>query len=284
MTCPGLTWNTSNSSIATVNSSGLVTGIAIGMANITAIAGSVTSNSSTVTVSTAPSAIVVTNPTLGIVYLVGESRVVRWTHTSSTGPNVKIELLKAGVLANTISPNTPNDNAFAYTVPNVATGNDYQVRVTDLSNASNAGISPTFTIQGSTPPPVLASITVTPGTVSVNVGASAQLTAACKDSTNATMTCPALTWISSDTSKVAVDSTGKVTGIASGTANVIAKSGTIISNTSVVTVIQPNKFTVLDVTPGTVTNNVGVLAILDPAGTLTKDQACVEVCNRLGLI
>ena len=284
MTCPGLTWNTSSSSIATVNSSGLVTGIATGMANITAIAGSVTSNSSTVTVSTAPNAIAVTNPTLGLVYNVGESRVVRWTHTSATGPNVKIELLKTGVLVNTISSNTPNDNAFAYTVPNVTTGNDYQVRVTDLSNASNTGISPTFTIQGSTPPPVLASITVTPGTVSANVGASAQLTATCKDSTNATMTCPALTWISSDTSKVAVDSTGKVTGIAAGTANVIAKSGTIISNTSVITVIQSNKFTVLDVTPGTVSNNVGVLAILDPAGTLTKDQACVEVCNRLGLI
>lgn len=283
MTCPVLTWNTNNSSIVTVNSSGLVTGIATGMANITARSGSITSNSSTVTVSIAPSAIVVTNPTLGIVYSPGEARVVRWSHTSSTGPNVKIELLKAGVLANTISSNTPNDDAFAYTVPNVTTGNDYQVRVTDLSNASNTGISGNFTIQGSTPIPVLASITVTPGTASVNVGASTQITAICKDTTNATMICPLLTWISSDTSKVAVDSTGKVTGIAVGTANVIAKSGTILSNTSVITVIQlvEKKFTVYDVT---LANNIGVIVVLDPAGTLTKDEACLEVCRRLGLI
>jgi uncharacterized protein YjdB len=84
-----------------------------------------------------------------------------------------------------------------------------------------------------------------------------------------------------------VDITGKVTGIAAGTTSVRATSGSIVSNTSVITVTQSpigKKFSVYDVTPDTVVNNVGVMTILDPVGTLTKDQACVEVCNRLGQI
>jgi uncharacterized protein YjdB len=283
MTCPGLTWNTSNSTIATVNSTGMVTGKATGNANITVKSGSITSNASIVTVTTAPVGIVITNPMPGLIYMPGEARVVRWSHTSATGANVKIELLKASSVAYTISSNTPNDDAFSWTVPNVATGNNYQVRITDLSNVSNTGISGNFTIQGSTPIPVLTSITVAPGTASVNVGSSTQLSAICKDSNNATMTCPKLIWNSSNITIATVDSTGKVTGIATGTANVIAKSGTIISNTTVITMIQPveKKFTVYDVT---LANNVGITVVLDPAGTLTKDEACLEVCRRLGLI
>lgn len=144
--CPTLTWTSSAPTKATVNTTGKVTGIAAGMANITATAGTIVSNSSTVTVSTVPNAIVVTSPTLGILYHVGESRVVRWTHTPVTGANVKIELLKAGVLAKTISSSTPNDDAFAWTVPSVSAGNNYQVRVTSTTNAQHTGISGNFTI------------------------------------------------------------------------------------------------------------------------------------------
>jgi uncharacterized protein YjdB len=226
--------------------------------------------------------ITVTNPTIGIIYIVGESRVVRWTHTATTGTNVKIELLKAGVPAKTISSSTPNDDQMAWTVPSVSTGNDYQIRVTSATNAQYTGISGNFTIQGSTPITVLTSIIVSPGTVSINAGGNSQLGATCKDQNGATMTCPTLIWTSNNPSKVTVDSTGKVTGIAAGIANITAKSGTITSNISVITVIQ--QFSVKDVTAGSVINNVGVLAILDPAGNLTKDQACVEVCRLLGTI
>ncbi len=285
MTCPVLAWNTSNSAVATVNSSGLVTGIATGMANITAISGAITSNSSTITVVMAPSRIVITNPTLGIVYNVGESRVVRWTHASGTGTNVKIELLKSGVLVRTISSSTPNDDAFAWTIPSVATGNDYQVRVSSTTTA-DTGISSNFTIQGSTPPPVLTSITVAPMSVTIGVNGTTQLISTCKDQNNNTMTCPSLTWSTTNSSIATVDSTGKVTGISAGTVSITAASGPITSNTSIITVTPPveKKFSVFDVTQDSTINNVGVLVVLDDAGAFTKDQACVEVCNRLGQI
>lgn len=90
--------------------------------------------------------IVVTNPTTGLIYRIGEPRVVRWTHTQNTGSNVKIELLKTGNLVKTIASNTPNDDAFAWTVPNVNSGTDYQIKVTSTSNNQYFGISGKFTI------------------------------------------------------------------------------------------------------------------------------------------
>jgi glycoprotein endo-alpha-1,2-mannosidase len=44
------------------------------------------------------------------------------------------------------------------------------------------------------------------------------------------------------------------------------------------------KFSVYSVVPNSTISNTGVLTVLDPAGTLTKDQACVESCRRLGLV
>jgi hypothetical protein len=46
--------------------------------------------------------------------------------------------------------------------------------------------------------------------------------------------------------------------------------------------IPPKKFSVNNVKPGSIAKNTGVVVILDNAGTLTKDQACTDVCNRLG--
>ncbi len=373
MTCPTLTWASDNPSVASVNSSGMVTGIASGTANIKASSGSIISNVSVITVTTTPSRITVTNPTPGIIYIVGEPRVVRWKHAPGTGANVKIELLKAGVLSKTISSSTPNDDAFAWIIPVVSTGNDYQVRITSKTNAQDTGISGNFTIQGSTPPPVLTTITLSPASVSINTNTSTQLIAICKDQNNNAMTCPTLTWTSdnpsiasvnssgvatgissgmanitassgsitsnisivsviqlpvlttitlspasvsintntstqliaickdqngnmmtcpllswtSDNPSVAsVNSSGAVTGIAAGTANVIASSGSITSNISTVTVTQlpEKKFSIFDITPGNSTNIVGVLVTLDDTGAFTKDQACVEVCNKLGQI
>lgn len=54
MTCPILAWLSSNPAKATVDASGLVTGIAEGTANVTASASGVTSDASVITVTTAP--------------------------------------------------------------------------------------------------------------------------------------------------------------------------------------------------------------------------------------
>ncbi len=85
-------------------------------------------------------------------------------------------------------------------------------------------------------PPTLTSITVTPSSTSVAVGSTTSLTATCRDQSNNTMTCPTLTWISNNTSKATVNSSGVVTGVATGTAGITASYGQITSNSSTITV------------------------------------------------
>ena len=99
-----------------------------------------------VSVGSVTNSIIVTNPTAGTIMTFGEPRVVRWTWTG-TFANVKIELLKGGVLVNTIISNTPNDGSFAYTVPTVTAGSNYTIKVTDIANSATTGSSGNFTIQ-----------------------------------------------------------------------------------------------------------------------------------------
>lgn len=54
ITCPTIAWSSSDISIATVDSNGLVTGVSVGTANITASSGTITSNTSTIIVITTP--------------------------------------------------------------------------------------------------------------------------------------------------------------------------------------------------------------------------------------
>ena len=88
--------------------------------------------------------ITVTNPKAGLIYRKGDSRVIRWTHSSNTCPTIKIELLKAGTTVKVLANSTPNDDSYAWTVPNVTTGNDYQIRI---SNKPCIGTSGKFGIK-----------------------------------------------------------------------------------------------------------------------------------------
>lgn len=90
--------------------------------------------------------IVVTNPTAGLTWKIGTGHVIRWTHAVDSGSLVKIELLKTNKVINTLSNSTANDNQFAWTVPNIVAGTDYQIKITSLSNGSIFGISGNFTI------------------------------------------------------------------------------------------------------------------------------------------
>lgn len=67
---------------------------------------------------------------------------------------------------------------------------------------------------------LLSSIHLSPTTLSVEVGKTTEITATCIDTSNNQITCPTLTWSSSDTNIAAVDSSGVVTGKAIGQATI----------------------------------------------------------------
>ena len=86
--------------------------------------------------SSVPTGIAVTTPNGGEDWVKGTAHNIVWTSTGSSGANVKIELLKNGVLNRVISSSTPNDGSFTWTVPSLQTvGTDYKVRITSTTNS-----------------------------------------------------------------------------------------------------------------------------------------------------
>ncbi len=113
----------------------------------------------TSTPTTTPS-ITVTSPNGGESWVKGSNHPITWTTTGSVGSYVKIEVLKAGVVAQTISASTPNSGTFSWTIPTgLVTGSDYKIRITSTSNSAYTdSVDNTFTITTGTTAP---SITVT---------------------------------------------------------------------------------------------------------------------------
>ncbi|MFA4955355.1 MAG: Ig-like domain-containing protein [Candidatus Methanoperedens sp.] len=91
-----------------------------------------------------------------------------------------------------------------------------------------------ITIIVTAPAPVLTTITVSPATANIIVGANQSFTAAPKDQ-NGNPTVVAISWTSSNTTVGNVDATGKFTAIAAGTTTVKAANGTV-NGTATVTV------------------------------------------------
>lgn len=82
----------------------------------------------------------------------------------------------------------------------------------------------TVVVEGSTQPPVLTSVVVSPAGPSVAVGGALQLTATPLDQAGRTMAgVPAAQWSSADATKATVSATGLVTGVAAGTVGITAR-------------------------------------------------------------
>ena len=189
-------------------------------------------------------------------------------------PNVTITIsgLSGSLTATTIGIETQGSGRAGRNVP-VSNGT--------FTDSFDGNVVHIYQIGGS-PVPVLSSIQVSPTSVNMTVGKTVQLTAICKDQSGSSLTCPTLTWKSSNKAIATVSSSGLVTGIAVGNANITASAAGKTSNPSGIKVTVGKKFTVQDVTSGNPPTKIGVKATLDNLGTFTKDGACTEVCNRLG--
>jgi len=84
-----------------------------------------------------------------------------------------------------------------------------------------------------------AAVTVSPALDSINVGETAQFTAACTDLHGNTVACPATTWSSSNPAVATIDGTGLATGVDAGTVTITASIG-YAQGTATLVVVQPN--------------------------------------------
>ena len=95
--------------------------------------------------------------------------------------------------------------------------------VTASAGGQTAASSITVTLPAPTAP-VVATVTVSPASVSLNQGATSQLTATARDSAGNVMTGQTFTWSSSNNAVATVSASGLVTAVAAGSATVSATS------------------------------------------------------------
>ena len=241
---PSVTWTSSDTSVATVDSKGKVSGLKAGTVKITATAGTnKKSDSITITITgvkpEVSNVIYATKPS-------GWSKIYAYVYNDTTSknngnwPGVEMTQLTA-------DDSCAKAGTYKYEVPDLGEGK-YRVIFTNGSGAQTPGASqPGIEFSGKVswdgssstvtavncniqqPIPV-ESVTisgngVSDGKLSLKVGASAQLTATVKpdNATNKTVS-----WDSSDNS-VAKVSDGKVTALKAGTATITATAGDISS-------------------------------------------------------
>src|SRR6266513_2486557 len=203
-----VTWTSGNPSVATVSSSGQVTGVAQGSATITATSEG-KSSTAAITVTSVPVASVLVSPATASIG-VGQTVQLTATLKDSTG--------------NTLTGRTVMWGSGDTTVARVSLSG-LMTGVAEGSatiTATSEGKSSTATITVALVP--VASVTVSPSSGSLQVGQTVQLTATPKDSTGNTLAGRAVTWTSGNPSVATVSSSGLVSGVAQGSATITATS------------------------------------------------------------
>ncbi len=262
LTGRAVAWSTSNAAVATVSASGMVTGVAVGSATITATVEGKTGTAA-VTVSADPAttaARISVSPradTLGAIGAATQLRATVYSASGSTmtGAAVSWSSLAAGVAA--------VDASGRVTAKAVGTA-----RIV----AASGPLADTATVVVRQ---VVASVAVSPAAPVVQEGATQQVSATARDANGNDIAGVAFTWTSSNTAAATVNGSGLVSGVAAGVSYVTA-SAAGKNAVATVTVAAPPVATVA-VTPGSASLAVGGTADLD---AVARDAAGRTLTGR----
>src|SRR5258705_74315 len=252
-----VTWASSAPAVGAVNGSGLVTGGVAGAATITATSEG-QSGSAAVTITAA-----VTNPALvsdlAVASVTANGLTLAFTEVNDgTGQPAKYDIrYAAGTIAFGAATDVTQGTCVrpvlgsaigarrTCTILGLSAGTSYQVQLVSYRGIldSNAVFGPlsnvaSGTTAASTAP--VATVTVTPASASVAIGAVQQFAAVLKDAGGTVLTGRAVSWSSSSLTIAGVSGTGLVTGLVAGPATITASSeGQSRSATGTVTVVPP---------------------------------------------
>jgi uncharacterized protein YjdB len=234
-------WASSDTGVATVSSGGMVTGVAEGSTSITASSEEKTGSAMvSVTAGAAGNPGTVSN--LAVVGATEESVILSFTEVhDGTGQPAKYDVRVAPSPISWGSAASVAQGTCATPVVGTSIGATHTCTVLGLSPSTVYGFQLVSfrgtlnqdavfgelsnVVNGSTteaePAPV-ASVSVSPVSASIGVGATRQLTATVKDSAGNTLSGRAITWTSSNVGVASVSSSGVVTGVAEGSATITA--------------------------------------------------------------
>ncbi|MDH5354171.1 MAG: Ig-like domain-containing protein, partial [Gammaproteobacteria bacterium] len=232
-----VTWASSNVYIATVNASGLSTGVAPGVATITATNGSI-SGSADLTVNAASVIAITVTPATAAV-LEGQTQAFAATASFDNGSSAD---LSASIYwtSSDVTIATVNDLGVATGVaPGTATITWTNGTISD---------SASLTVNAAT----LTSISVTPATATVLEGLTQAFVATGNyDNGNSVDISASVNWTSSDVNIATVNASGLSTGVSQGSATITATSGFISGSTSLT--VNAATLTSISVSPATAT-------------------------------
>ena len=276
-TTSDVTWTSSNPAVATVDATGLVSGVAAGTAVITATAhdGSQVSGSSTITVTAAPI------PVTSITVSPAATSIEAGTTDTLTATVAPANATTPGVTWTSSDPTVATVDTTG-----LVTGITAGTVVITATATDGSGVTGTAHVTVTPPivPPIpVTSITINLSTATIDAGTTAALTATVLP-TNATS--PTVTWTSSDPTVATVGTNGLVTALTAGTTVITATatdgSGVTSSVDITVTPAQPvasapNSTVALDTGLATTTEGAARLADGSDEYTIT-----ITVCDSAG--
>jgi uncharacterized protein YjdB len=209
-----IAWSSTNTGIATVSTSGLVTAVAAGSVSVTASSEGQL-GSSAITVS-APAPVPVASVTVAPAssgLLIGAT-----VQLSATTRDANNNVLTGRVVTWTSSNSAISTVSASGLVTAIAAGS---ATITALSETKSG--TATITVSAPVPVPV-ASVSVSPASSSLLVGATVQLSATTRDANNNVLTGRVVTWSTAGAGIASVSANGFVTAVAAGTTQITATS------------------------------------------------------------
>ncbi|MGH9547520.1 MAG: Ig-like domain-containing protein, partial [Terriglobales bacterium] len=277
-------WSSANQSVATVDNTGLATGLSVGTAQITASAQGVSSNAVTLTINRPASVLtsITVSPSSASLQT---GSVQQFTAVGyDQYDNVMIGAVFTWTSSNMDVASVDGVNSEGTTegvVTALAAGSSL---ITVCATGANATVSVTVTAPPPPPPPpVVTTINLLPGVSSIIPGGTQQLSVLAIDQNGLGMSGVGFTWTSSDPSVATIDADGLATGMAVGTTEISASAQGVNSNavSLIVTSTAGGPLTITRLSPPMALAGSGDLIPLTITGTGLVTGALVNFGSNI---